>query len=56
MDADPHCLEGIKTTTTYGQMRRQADNLDVTIASVLLQGNMEGCYDRHANTILIDRN
>ncbi len=55
MDADPHYLKGITSTTTYGQMRRQADNLDVTIASAHLPGNMEGCYDQHANMILIDR-
>ena len=55
MDADPHYLKGITSTTTYGQMRRQADSLDVTIASAHLPGDMEGCYDQHANMILIDR-
>lgn len=55
MDANPLYLKGITSTTTYGQMRRQADNLDVTIASAHLPGNMEGCYDQHSNIILIDR-
>lgn len=55
MDADPHYLKGITSTTTYGQMRRQADSLDVTIASAHLPGDIEGCYDQHANMILIDR-
>lgn len=56
MDTDPHDLKGITSRTAYGQMRRQADGLDVTTASALLPGNMEGCYDQHANMILIDRN
>ena len=55
MDADPRYLDGLTSRMTYGQMRRQADDLDVTIASASLPGNMEGCYDRSSNTILIDR-
>ena len=40
---------------TYGQMRRYADTLNVTIGSALLPEGMTGFYDEATRTILIDR-
>ena len=40
---------------TYGQMRRYADTLNVTIGSALLPAGMTGFYDEATRTILIDR-
>ncbi|MCX8647094.1 hypothetical protein J3U01_01485 [Bifidobacterium sp. B4107] len=40
---------------TYGQMRRYAETLNVTIGSALLPAGMTGFYDEATRTILIDR-
>ncbi|WP_416517013.1 hypothetical protein [Bifidobacterium asteroides] len=54
-DKDPRLLDGLTSTMTYGQMRRYADTLNVTIGSALLPAGMTGFYDEATRTILIDR-
>lgn len=43
------------SSLTYGQMRRAALGLDVTVASALLPGSLYGLYDESRLLILIDR-
>lgn len=54
-DKSPRLLDGLTSTMTYGQMRRHADTLNVTIGSALLPDGMTGFYDEATRTILIDR-
>ena len=54
-DKSPRLLDGLTSTMTYGQMRRYADTLNVTIGSALLPAGMTGFYDEATRTILIDR-
>ena len=54
-DKGPRLLDGLTSTMTYGQMRRYADTLNVTIGSALLPEGMTGFYDEATRTILIDR-
>ena len=54
-DRGPRLLDGLTSTMTYGQMRRYADTLNVTIGSALLPEGMTGFYDEATRTILIDR-
>ena len=54
-DKGPRLLDGLTSTMTYGQMRRYADTLNVTISSALLPAGMPGFYDETTRTILIDR-
>ncbi len=54
-DKGPRLLDGLTSTMTYGQMRRYADTLNVTISSALLPAGMTGFYDEATRTILIDR-
>ena len=54
-DKSPRLLDGLTSTMTYGQMRRYADTLNVTISSALLPEGMTGFYDEATRTILIDR-
>ena len=54
-DKSPRLLDGLTSTMTYGQMRRYADTLNVTIGSALLPEGMTGFYDEATRTILIDR-
>ena len=54
-DKGPRLLNGLTSTMTYGQMRRYADTLNVTISSALLPAGMPGFYDEATRTILIDR-
>lgn len=54
-DKGPRLLDGLTSTMTYGQMRRYADTLNVTISSALLPEGMTGFYDEATRTILIDR-
>ena len=54
-DKGPRLLDGLTSTMTYGQMRRYADTLNVTIGSALLPDGMTGFYDEATRTILIDR-
>ena len=54
-DKSPRLLDGLTSTMTYGQMRRYADTLNVTIGSALLPDGMTGFYDEATRTILIDR-
>ena len=54
-DKGPRLLDGLTSTMTYGQMRRYADTLNVTIGSALLPAGMTGFYDEATRTILIDR-
>ncbi len=54
-DKGPRLLDGLTSTMTYGQMRRYADTLNVTIGSALLPTGMTGFYDEATRTILIDR-
>ena len=53
-DKGPRLLDGLTSTMTYGQMRRYADTLNVTISSALLPAGMTGFYDEATRTILID--
>lgn len=56
MDAEgPRSLAGLSSKMTYGQMRRFADRLDLTVASALLPRGKTGFYDEATRTILIDR-
>lgn len=48
-------LDGLTSRMTYGQMRRYADSLDITIGSALLPHGKTGFYDEATRTILIDR-
>ena len=54
-DKGSRLLDGLTSTMTYGQMRRYADTLNVTIGSALLPEGMTGFYDEATRTILIDR-
>ncbi len=54
-DKGPRLLDGLTSTMTYGQMRRYANTLNVTISSALLPTGMPGFYDETTRTILIDR-
>jgi len=45
----------IDSSMTYGDMRRYADMLDVTICSDLLPQGIEGIYDEALRMIVIDR-
>lgn len=54
-DKSPRLLDDLTSTMTYGQMRRYADTLNVTISSALLPAGMTGLYDEATRTILIDR-
>lgn len=40
---------------TYGDLRRYADTLDVTVCSDILPDGVNGLYDETTRTILIDR-
>ena len=55
VDKGPRLLDGLTSTMSYGQMRRYADTLNVTISSALLPEGMTGFYDEATRTILIDR-
>lgn len=48
-------LDGLTSRMTYGQMRKYADGLDITIGSALLPHGKTGFYDEATRTILIDR-
>ena len=54
-DKGPRLLDGLTSTMTYGQMRRYAETLNVTISSTLLPAGMTGFYNEATRTILIDR-
>lgn len=43
------------STLTYGQMRRAADELGVTVSSAILPDGLAGVYDDETGMILIDR-
>jgi Zn-dependent peptidase ImmA (M78 family) len=45
---DPHM--------TYGDLRRYADSLDVTVSSATLPKGINGIYSEPVRTVLIDRN
>lgn len=48
-------LDGLTSRMAYGQMRRYADSLGITIGSAHLPHGKTGFYDEATRTILIDR-